>query len=93
MEVAVSIFRKIILTAVLFVAACPPWKYTAHGGSFHSEKPAGHFFVFAPPRAEREGGAFGVSIDVSRLLIEWILLGSIAAWALHSRKLGETVSK
>ena len=54
----------------------PPWTYTFDAQSIHSEKPAGYDLIFTPPLPERDAPAFGVRMDISRLLIQWFVLAA-----------------
>jgi len=82
-----------ILVSGLF----PPWSYTYYrtGTSYlfgmRSEKDAGYYFILNPPSPEappaedrvEDTPAYGVKIDVERLLVEWacILAASGIVWA------------
>jgi hypothetical protein len=61
---------KIVVGLAAFVAVVaglfPPW------GFYRSNGPAGYHFLFLPP-------ANAIHIDVTRLVLEWILIGGIAA--------------
>jgi len=69
-----------ILTAagVIFVAMglFPPWTYTLDMQSIHREKPAGYALIVSPPNPEKDAPAFGVRLDISRLLIQWLVLAA-----------------
>ena len=61
--------RRIVGTSILLaviVGLFPPWGY------YRSDTPAGYHFLFLPP-------ANAIHIDVTRLVLEWILIGGIAA--------------
>jgi hypothetical protein len=86
----------LIIAAVLFLLTClfPPWQYTADiNGSdgFHSHRPAGYAIIFSPPQPQgdnymgRQYG-FGVSMDFSRLLMEWAILGVATGMVLFLRQ-------
>jgi len=69
--------RILIAAGVIFVAIglFPPWTYTFDAQSIHSEKPAGYALIVSPPGPEETGSpAFGVRLDISRLLVQWLVL-------------------
>jgi len=57
---------------ILVMGIVPPWIYTVDAADhFHSEKPAGYHLITHPPEPEMMDIHFGVSIDFSRLFIQW----------------------
>ena len=68
--------RILLAAGVIFVAMgiFPPWTYTLDAQSIHHEKPAGYAFIVSPPNPEKDSPAFGVRLDISRLLIQWLVL-------------------
>ena len=79
--------RIIAWTVFVFVPATffPPWIYThdqngTNGG--HAHTPAGYHCILSPPTPETDHVVDGVSIDASRLVLEWlcILVTAGAAW-------------
>lgn len=68
--------RILIVAGVFFVAMgiFPPWTYTLDAKSIHREKPAGYALIVSPPSPENDAPAFGVRLDISRLLIQWLVL-------------------
>lgn len=46
------------------------------GVSIHVEKPAGYALIISPPGPERKDGHFGVRIDISRLIVQWLVLAA-----------------
>jgi hypothetical protein len=58
------------------VIAFPPWIHTWHKS--HTTTPAGHFFILSPPES-RSFPDFGVEIHSSRLVVEMVLVASVAA--------------
>lgn len=78
-----------IIAGVVFVfflaTFFPPWIYThdrngSSGG--HAHKPAGFYCILWSPYPKSESVDDGVSIDMSRLMLEWlcILVTAGAAW-------------
>lgn len=68
--------RILIAAGVIFIAIgiFPPWTYTLDAQSIHREKPAGYAFIVSPPNPEENAPAFGVQLDIPRLLIQWLVL-------------------
>lgn len=68
--------RILIAGVVIFVAIglFPPWTYTFNAESIPSEKPAGYALIVSPPNPEQAVPVFGVRLDISRLLIQWLVL-------------------
>ncbi|MCF8051403.1 MAG: hypothetical protein K9L59_09220 [Desulfobacterales bacterium] len=76
--------KVVIASAAIFIAMglCPPWTYTLDSESIHREKPAGYALIIAPPAPERKAPAFGVRLDISRLLVQWLVLGAATVGAV-----------
>jgi hypothetical protein len=71
--------HKIMIVGVVlfvFMGLFPPWTYTLDAQSIHREKPAGYALIVSPPGPERDAPAFGVRIDISRLIVQWLILGA-----------------
>ena len=69
--------RKIVVVGVLLfvlMGLFPPWTYTLDVQSTHREKPAGYALIISPPGPEKDAPAFGVKIDISLLVIQWLVL-------------------
>lgn len=75
--------RVVFVTALLSVAwlgAFPPWSFTFSGpGASQVVRSGPPAFILSPPTPETTGIRNGVTVDVPRLLIEWIIVGAIAA--------------
>ena len=87
--------RVAILGLLLFVAMglCPPWVYTfSPTGAATTTRPAGYHLLFDPPKPDRNSSQAGIRIDISRLAIQWAVLGALAgvAFVPHSRRSGST---
>lgn len=76
--------RILIAAGMIFVAMglFPPWTYTLDATSIHREKPAGYALIVSPPNPENDAPAFGVRLDISRLLIQWLILAAAAGGLL-----------
>jgi hypothetical protein len=78
--------RKKILfvAAILFmlIGLCPPWIYTFNAQNLVREKPAGYALIVSPPPPETNYPTQGVKVDLSRLIIQWLVLGVGTALAL-----------
>jgi len=68
--------RILIVAGAIFVGMglFPPWTHTFNAESGHHEKPAGYALIVAPPKPEFHKAFFGVRLDISRLLIQWVVL-------------------
>ena len=65
--------KKILIVGiviVLLIGIIPPWNYTYKTSSIYIEKDAGYSFIMSPPPAR---GRHGIKIDISRLVIQWIV--------------------
>lgn len=71
-----NLFACLSVALFVLIGLFPPWKYTMHGGGFQSEKNAGYSFIATPPKPMYETAASGVSLDTTRLAIQWLLLGA-----------------
>lgn len=68
--------RKILIVGVvlfILIGVFPPWIYTLDARSVSSQKPAGYFLIIEPPEPERSGVAYGVEVDINRLIIQWLV--------------------
>lgn len=55
----------------------PPWIYThdrngSYGG--HAHRPAGYYCILAPPSPKSTSPDDGVSLDMARLVLEWVCI-------------------
>ena len=72
---------------IVLMGLFPPWVYTRDARSVHSRKSAGYYFIFTPPAPEYNYSSNGVRLDVSRLLIQWLVVAtSVAGFFLISKK-------
>ena len=75
--------RTVLILAALLAAALglfPPWRYTYDGDGRRNVMPAPREFLFSPPEPK---GRFNATVDVTKLLIEWLsLTAGTAAIAL-----------
>jgi len=78
--------RKIVIVGVvLFVlmGLFPPWTYTLDAPSVHREKPAGYALIISPPGPEKHAPAYGVRIDISRLIVQWLVLAAATGLGVY----------
>jgi hypothetical protein len=71
--------RKIVMTGLilfLLLGLFPPWTYTLDAQSIHREKPAYYSFIALPPKPEFNSVTHGVKIDISRLIVQWVILAA-----------------
>ena len=75
------------IAAALFLLAClfPPWTYTFQApGISQVRKPAGYQFLFASPQPEETDPLYGVTVDMTRLGVEFaaiLVVGGIGVLA------------
>lgn len=77
--------RKILMGGLLlflFLGLFPPWVYTFNYQSVHAERPAHYAFIAWPPEPKMGGFAHGVAIDISRLLVQWLVLGAAIGFGM-----------
>jgi mannitol-specific phosphotransferase system IIBC component len=61
----------------------PPWNYVTNYGMYHFQQNAGYTSIFSPPTPKAPESA---QIDVTRLLIQWVLVAfAVAAIILFLR--------
>jgi hypothetical protein len=74
--------RKIavIVAAFAFVLAglFPPWLHTYDGPAGHARSDAGYAFILSPPPLKGMPERYGVQLDTSRLLIEWVCVFAVS---------------
>ena len=75
--------KILIISAAMFVimGIFPPWTYTFDHRSTHSEKPAGYALITEPPDPEEYNMQYGVRLDTSRLVVQWLVLLAATAGA------------
>lgn len=88
--------QKVMFASVvvfILMGLCPPWTYTLHAQSVSRERPAGYALMFAPPAPEVAAPAYGVRLDVARLVLQWFLLIVATGAALIAVKDGISAVK
>lgn len=79
------------IAAVLLMLIClfHPWVQTTHFGQVRSETPVGYALIFKPPSPAKEGAAFGIIMDTSRLLCEiGVMLALLGiAWTFTRKRI------
>jgi len=81
--------RKIVIIGVvLFVlmGLFLPWKHTLDYESIRWERPAGYAFIALPPEPE---GAIGARIDISRLIVQWLILAAASSLGMFMTRTQE----
>jgi DNA-directed RNA polymerase subunit RPC12/RpoP len=84
-ELTSSLRRRVIgasIAVAVLMATFPPWVYTFDRTGTHRTRSAGYAFVGAPPPPESTGVAFGVRVDIARLVIQWLAVAGCARAAL-----------
>jgi hypothetical protein len=69
--------RKILLIGLavfLLIGLYPPWTETYYSAKYNSEQPKGYSLIFSPPTTYLPQG---IKIDVTRLVVQWILAGGV----------------
>lgn len=61
------------IVVILLMGTILPWNYTYKSSSTYSEAPAGYYFITSPPPRRMKSFSHGIKIDVSRLIIQWII--------------------
>ena len=73
-----NIAQKVVLTFGAILATCmglsPPWSYTLNAVSVSRSKPAGYSFILSPPEPENDAPGYGVRLDISRIVFQWIVV-------------------
>jgi hypothetical protein len=76
---------RIGLIIILLMGIFPPWTYTLNTDKVNSESPAGYALIFSPPETQyKASAAFGIKIDITRLIIQWVVVGA-ATFAFFSQ--------
>jgi len=73
--------RKIIsiaLIILILIGVFPPWKQFFKTAKYQHEKPLGYGFIFYPPSPS--DSAYSVSIDFSRLFLQWVVVILVAGF-------------
>ena len=74
---------RVLAGALVIVAGLglfPPWNFTFQTEyAARSVRPAPRALLFFPPSPMRGNASYGVAIDLSRLAIEWLVVGSLAS--------------
>ena len=83
--------QRVLVCGLLAVVLCglfPPWLHTYYStgtsdfAGSRSERSAGYNFIFAPPPPRSGSVCYGVRLDVTTLLVEWLCVGALTgvAW-------------
>lgn len=74
--------KTVILIAaivILLMGIFPPLIYTFKIDGKYGEKPAGYAFVLMTPPPEGRGITVSVKLNISRLLIQWLVVAAAGA--------------
>jgi len=66
-------FVVIGVAVIILMGLFPPWTHTFKSSSIHSEEPAGYGLIISPPPRKGKNLRFGIKIDISRLVIQWVV--------------------
>lgn len=92
--------QKIIsLTALIlliFMCLFPPWKITSENGNTYIVQPVGYSLIFSPPAIEQndepEMSEYAISLDIERLVVQWVtLLFTVAVLLYLTKEKEETI--
>lgn len=64
------------IVAIALMGVFPPWSLTVVVDTIHSTTPAGYAPIYEPPKPP-ESPVYTVSIDVTRLLVEWAITAAL----------------
>ena len=67
---------RIGIIVMLLIGLFPPWIDTIYTEKYNQETPRGYFLIFSPPEAHSYG-VYGVKIDITRLVIQWLIAGGV----------------
>ena len=67
---------RIGIIVMLLIGLFPPWIDTLYTEKYNAETPRGYSLLFSPPEAHTHG-AYGIKIDITRLVIQWLLAGGV----------------
>ena len=78
--------KKVIIVGIIiimFMGLFPPWAYFLKTEKGELKSPVGYGLIFSPPKYA--GGTARVNIDISRLIIQWVVVSSeiVAVWLLY----------
>jgi hypothetical protein len=83
--------RKIIsmaLILIILMGVFPPWKQSFKTDQWQHEKPTGYGFIFHPPNPTES--AYSLSLDFSRLFLQWGVVILVAGLFCFINKKGHT---
>ena len=69
--------KKIIMVGIgiiILMGLFPPWTNTFHYKTAYSKKPAGYAFILTPPKKRAQSIAYGIELDVTRLIVQWMII-------------------
>ena len=84
--------RKVVIVGVLLfvlMGLFPPWTYMYDWQSIHREKPAGYALIISPPGPEENGIPYGVRIDISRLIVQWLIIAAATSLGVFMNRTQE----
>lgn len=79
-----KIYSALIILFIL-MSVVPPWKYVVNTSMTRKETPAGYSVISSPPSLAGRSNNTGVTIDIERLVIQFGVLGGIAAIVFMNR--------
>ncbi len=66
------------LIVIVLMGVVPPWVHTVSLLGSQTKYSAGYSPIISAPSRQYDAPAYGVSLDISRLLMQWALVGMVA---------------
>lgn len=74
-----------LISLFILMSVVPPWKFVVNTNMTRKEIPAGYSVISSPPSLVGHSNNTGVTIDIERLVIQFGVLGGIAAIVFINR--------
>ncbi|WP_429075599.1 hypothetical protein [Aeromonas veronii] len=74
-----------LISLFILMSIVPPWKFVVNTNMTRKEIPAGYSLISSPPSLVGHSNNTGVTIDIERLVIQFGVLGGIAAIVFINR--------
>ena len=91
-----KIISLVSLGFLIVMCLFPPWKITSENGDVYIEQPVGYSLIFSPPSIEQddesEMSGYSISLDIERLVVQWVTLLFTVAVMLFVTKENEEVT-
>ncbi len=74
------------IVAIVIIGIFSPWLYTTTGNGLNSKKNAGYSCILFPPPPKGVGLRYGISLDVSRLCVQWVIVAVVTGGLIVTLK-------